>query len=164
VHRPGTPQHPCREHRRAPSAGETTKPLGGIVRLAPTPRHLGEEILEGSGTSQAQRVARRALHGVHASDGSAAGARRVARARDRCGGVRARGKEAHRVDMFALAQGALDSGARCALFSAPFCAPRGERAPFVGREGRWSRRPYSRRGFESHVRAYRGTLPLKDEA
>ena len=68
------------------------------------------------------------------------------------------------MDMFALAQGALDSGARCALFSAPFCAPRGERAPFVGREGRWSRRPYSRRGFESHVRAYRGTLPLKDEA
>ena len=29
------------------------------------------------------------------------------------------------MDMFALAQGALDSGARCALFSAPFCAPRG---------------------------------------
>jgi len=66
--------------------------------------------------------------------------------------------------MLTLAQGALDSGARCALFSAPRGATRGERAPFVRREGRWSRRPCSRRGFESHMRAYRGTLPLKDEA
>jgi len=89
-------------------------------------------------------MARRALHGVHTSDGGAAGARRVADARDYRGGVRARGKEAHRVDVLALAQSALYSGARCTLFSAPFCAPRGERAPFVGREGRWSRRPRSR--------------------
>ena len=40
------------------------------------------------------------------------------------------------MDVLALAQGALDSGARCTFFSAPCCAPRGERPPFVGREGR----------------------------
>jgi hypothetical protein len=58
---PKTPHHPCRKHRRAPSAGEATDPRGGIVRLSPTPRHLGQEILEGSGTCHAHRVARRAL-------------------------------------------------------------------------------------------------------
>ena len=79
----------------------------------------------------AMRIACRAARcmGSILADGSAAGARRVASARNpnRCGGVRARGKEAHRVDVLALAQGALDSDARCAFFSAPCCAPRGER-------------------------------------
>jgi hypothetical protein len=77
VHRPYAPQHPRRKHRRAPSAGEIAKSRSGIVRLAPTPRHLGEEILEGSGAGQAQRVARRALHGVHASDGGRASVTRM---------------------------------------------------------------------------------------
>ena len=49
MHRPYAPQHPRRKHRRAPNAGEIAKSRSGIVRLAPTPRHLGEEILEGSG-------------------------------------------------------------------------------------------------------------------
>ncbi len=68
--------------------------------------------LSSRGACHAHHVARRAQYGVHASDGSAAGARRIANARDRCGGVWARGKEAHRVDVLALAQGALNSGAR----------------------------------------------------
>ena len=66
--------------------------------------------------------------------------------------------------VLALTQGALDSGARCTFFSAPCCAPRSERAPFVGREGRRRRRPHGRRGSECHVRAHRGALPFKDEA
>jgi hypothetical protein len=164
VHRPGTPQHPCRKHRRAPRAGEAANPLSGIVRLSPAPRHLGQEILEGSGTCHAHRVARRALHGVHTSDGGTAGARRIADARDYRGGVRARGKKAHRVDVLALAQSALYSGARCTLVPSPCCAPRGERAPFFGRDGGRSRRPRGRRGFECRVCAHRSTLPFDDKA
>jgi len=50
VHRPGAPQHPCRKHRRAPGAGEVTDSRSGFMRLSPTPRHLGQEILEGGGS------------------------------------------------------------------------------------------------------------------
>ncbi len=56
---------------RAPSAGEIADPRGGIVRLSPASRHLGQEILEGGGACHAHRLARRALYGVHANDGSA---------------------------------------------------------------------------------------------
>ena len=161
---PCTPHHPRRKHRRAPRAGEIADPSGCIVRLSPAPRHLGQEILKGGGACHAHCVARRALHGVHASDDSAASARCLASARDRCGGIRARGKKAHGMDVLALAQGTLDSGARCTFLSSPCCAPRGECAPIVGREGGWSRRPHRRRGFECHVRAHRGALPYKDEA
>jgi hypothetical protein len=134
------------------------------VRLSPAPRHLGQEILEGSGTCHAHRVARRALHGVHTSNGGTAGACRIANARDCRGGVRARGKKAHRVDVLALAQSALDSGARCTLFPSPCCAPRGERVPFFGRDGGRGRRPHSRRGFECRMCAHRSTLPFDDKA
>ncbi len=44
-------------------------------------------------------------------------------------------QKAHRVDVLALAQSALYSGARCALVPSPCCALRGERAPFFGRDG-----------------------------
>ena len=40
-------------------------------RLSPASRHLGQEILEGSGACHAHRLARRSLYGVHANDGSA---------------------------------------------------------------------------------------------
>ena len=136
---PCTPHHPRRKHRRAPRAGEIADPRGCIVRLSPAPRHLGQEILKGGGAS-------------------------ASRARATVGGIRARGKKAHGMDVLALAQGTLDSGARCTFLSSPCCAPRGECAPIVGREGGWSRRPHRRRGFECHVRAHRGALPYKDEA
>ena len=45
MHRPCTPHHPRRKHRRAPRAGEIADPRGCIVRLSPAPRHLGQEIL-----------------------------------------------------------------------------------------------------------------------
>ncbi len=126
-----------------------------------------QEVLEGSGTCHAHRVARRALHGIHTSNGGTSGARRIADARDCRGGVRARGKKAHRVDVLALAQSALYSGARCPLFPSPCCAPRGERVPFFGRDGGRGRRPRGRRGrrgFECHVCANRSTLPFDDKA
>jgi hypothetical protein len=53
VHRPYASQQPRRKHRRAPGAGEIAEPRGGIVRLAPSPRHLCQEILEGSGSCHA---------------------------------------------------------------------------------------------------------------
>ncbi len=68
------------------------------------------------------------------------------------------------MDVLALTQSALYSGARCTLFPSPCCAPRGERAPFFGRYGGRGRRPRSRRGFECHVCAHRSTLPFDDKA
>ena len=68
------------------------------------------------------------------------------------------------MNVLALAESALDSGTRCALFSTPFCALRGERAPFFGREGGRGRRSCSRHGFECRVCAHCGALPFKDEA
>ena len=68
------------------------------------------------------------------------------------------------MDVLALAQGALYSGARCTLFPSPCCAPRGERVPFFGRDGGRGRRPRGRRGFECRVCAHRSTLPFDDKA
>ena len=140
-------------------------------------RDLGQEILKGGGACHAHRVARRALHGVHASDDSAARAlhREDASAHDRryvAAAVRARGKKAHRMDMLALAQGTMDS---------PCCAPRGEcaRADRSARGGvepppapppRLSTKLLSipaglsvPRARRAHRGLNRGTLPLDNE-
>jgi hypothetical protein len=44
------PQAPPRAGQGAPGAGEVTDSRSGFMRLSPTPRHLGQEILEGGGS------------------------------------------------------------------------------------------------------------------